>query len=132
VQLGRGIGRVEVRGEPWRARSRGREETFAVDLADWSEVRTAAAGLARRVAADVVAEGRPAARVGVKVRFAPFTTRTRSTTLPEPTDDTAVIEAAALDVLDRFTTRRPVRLVGVRAEFVPESDAPATERDRSG
>jgi DNA polymerase-4 len=119
VQLGRGIGRVEVRGEPWLARSRGHEETFAADLTDWDEVRTAAAGLARRVAADVVAEGRPAARVGVKVRFVPFTTRTRSATLAEPTDDTAVIEAAALDVLDRFTTRRPVRLVGVRAEFVP-------------
>ena len=32
VQLGRGIGRVEVRGEPWLARSLGHEETFAVDL----------------------------------------------------------------------------------------------------
>ena len=89
VQLGRGVGRVEVRGEPWLARSRGHEETFAVDLTDWAEVRAAAAGLARRVAADVLAEGRPAARVGVKVRFVPFITRTRSTTLAEPTSDTA-------------------------------------------
>ena len=119
VQLGRGLGRVEVRGEPWLARSRGHEETFAVDLTDWAEVRAAAAGLARRVAADVLAEGRLAARVGVKVRFVPFITRTRSTTLAEPTSDTATIEATALDMLDRFTARRPVRLVGVRADFAP-------------
>ena len=62
-------------------------------------------------------EGRPAARVGVKVRFAPFTTKTRSMTLPEPTSDPAALEAAALAVLERFTPGRPVRLVGVRAEF---------------
>jgi DNA polymerase IV len=117
VQLGKGLGRVEVRGEPWLARSRGHEETFSVDLTDWAQVRTAAADLARRVAADVLTEGRPAARVGVTVRFAPFTTRTRSTTLPQPTSDTAAIEAAALDVLDSFTAGRPVRLVGVRVEF---------------
>jgi DNA polymerase IV len=117
VQLGRGIGRVEVRGEPWEARSHGREETFAADLTEWADVRAAAAALARRVADDVAAEGRPAARVGVTVRFAPFTTKTRSMTLPEPTADAAALEAAALDVLGRFTPGRPVRLVGVRAEF---------------
>ncbi len=117
VQLARGIGRVEVRSEPWVARSRGREETFEQDLADWADVRAAAVRLARRVAADVVEEGRPAARVGVTVRFAPFTTRTRSATLAAPTSDAAALEAAALDVLGRFTPGRPVRLVGVRAEF---------------
>jgi DNA polymerase IV len=117
VQLGRGIGRVEVRGEPWLARSHGREETFPADLTDWADVRAAAATLARRVAEDVRAEGRPAARVGVKVRFAPFTTKTRSMTLPEPTSDSAALEAAALAVLERFSPGRPVRLVGVRAEL---------------
>lgn len=117
VHLGRGISRVEVRGEPWLARSVGHEETFAADLTDWADVRTALSALARRVAADVVAEGRPAARVVVIVRFAPFTTRTRSATLASPTDDEATIEVAALDLLERFPARRPVRLVGVRAEF---------------
>jgi DNA polymerase-4 len=120
VQLGRGLGRVEVRGEPWVARSHGREETFPADLTEWADVRAAAATLARRVADDVRSEGRPAARVGVKVRFAPFTTKTRSMTLPEPTSDPAALEAAALAVLERFTPGRPVRLVGVRAELTRE------------
>jgi DNA polymerase IV len=53
----------------------------------------------------------------VKVRFAPFWTRTASATLAAPTRDAAVLAAAALDVLERFEHDRPVRLLGVRAEF---------------
>ena len=117
VQLGQGLSRVEVRGEPWVARSRGHEETFPADLTDWTEVEAATAGLARQVAATVAAEGRPAVRLIVTVRFAPFTTRTHGMTLAGPTTDPATIEAAALELLDRFTRRRPVRLVGVRAVF---------------
>jgi len=75
------------------------------------------ATLARRVAVDVAVEARPVARVAVKVRFAPFFTHTRSRTLPAPTSDPAVIEVAALEVLERFDHDRPVRLLGVRAEF---------------
>ena len=117
VQLGQGVSRVEVRGEPWVARSRGHERTFAADLTDWTEVCTATADLAREVATTVAAEGRPAVRVIVTVRFVPFTTRTHGMTLTAPTGDPAVIEAAALELLSRFTRRRPVRLVGVRAAF---------------
>ena len=94
------------------------------DLTDWADVRAAAVTLAHRVAEDVRAEGRPAARVGVKVRFAPFTTKTRSMTLPEPTSDTATLEAAALEVLERFHPGRPVRLVGVRAELAATPPPP--------
>ena len=53
----------------------------------------------------------------VKVRFAPFDTRTHGGALPEPTVDPEAIERAALAALDGFTERRPVRLLGVRAEF---------------
>ena len=37
--------------------------------------------------------------------------------LPAPTSDAADIEAAALEVLSRFADDRPIRLLGVRAEF---------------
>ena len=73
--------------------------------------------IARRVADDVVAEQRPAARVVVKVRHAPFFTSTHGLALEQPTDDPALIEQAALAALDRFEDHRPVRLLGVRAEF---------------
>ena len=87
VQLGQGIGRVRVQGTPWVPRSRSHETTYQQNLTDWAQVRAGVAALARQVAADVPAEGRPAARVAVKVRFAPFSTYTRSATLPAPTSD---------------------------------------------
>ncbi len=117
VQLARGRVGSPVVATPYQARSRSRETTFQQNLTDWGRVRTEVAALARRVAADVADDGRPAARVGVKVRFAPFFTSTRSATLEAPTGDAAVIEDAALDVLERFERDRPVRLLGVRAEF---------------
>ncbi|TQM03118.1 DNA polymerase IV [Pseudonocardia kunmingensis] len=117
VQLGRGIGRAEVEGTPWVARSRSHETTFQTDLADWADVREQVVALARRVAAEIRAEDRPAARVAVKVRFTPFSTYTRSATLEAPTLDADRFAAAALEVLEKFTSRRPVRLLGVRAEF---------------
>ena len=117
VNLGRGLSRARVTGTPWVARSRSREVTFQDNLEDWALVRQEVARVARQVAADVVAEQRPVDRVTVKVRFAPFVTHTHGYALSGPTLDPAVIEEGAREALDRFPERRPVRLVGVRAEF---------------
>jgi len=117
VQLGRGGFNSPVDATPYRVRSRSRETTFQQDIRDWAEVRDEIVRLAARVAGDVASEDRPVVRVVVKVRFAPFFTHTRGHTLAAPTADPAVIEHAALAALDRFTSRRPVRLLGVRAEF---------------
>ena len=110
-QLARGLGRRTVIGTPWVPRSRSRETTFQRDLTEWGEVRTEVAALVTRVCNDVRADGRPVARVAVKVRFAPFFTSTRSAGLQAPSADPAIIEAAALAVLERFEHGRPVRLV---------------------
>lgn len=118
-QLALGAGDAEVTATPYVPRSHSRETTFQHDLADPAEQAEQVAVLARRVADDLAADGRPAVRVAVKVRFAPFFTQTRSVTLAEPTGEAADIERAALAVLDRFDRTRPVRLLGVRAEFAP-------------
>jgi DNA polymerase-4 len=115
--LALGAGSAEVTATPWQAKSRSRETTFQSDLSDGPAIETEVATLARRVAADVVEEGRLAARVAVKVRFVPFFTHTRSITLPSPTDDAAALTEAALEVLAKFDLDRPIRLLGVRAEF---------------
>jgi DNA polymerase IV len=115
--LALGVGDREVTATPYVPRSRSRETTFQQNLTDPAMIGREVAALARRVAKDVVAEGRPAARVAVKVRFAPFVTQTRSSTLPAPTSDAGDLERAALEVLGRFEDSRPVRLLGVRAEF---------------
>jgi len=117
VLLARGRDISPVTDTPYVPRSRSREATFQIDIADWDEVRREVARLARLVAADVAKEERPAVRVVVKVRFAPFITRTHGHHLAAPTSDPAVIEQAALAALARFTEGRPVRLLGVRAEF---------------
>jgi DNA polymerase-4 len=112
-----GVGGTEVTAAPYVRKSRSREVTFQRNLTARADLDAGVRTLARRVAEDVVEEGRPAVRVAVKVRFAPFFTHTRSVPLPEPTSDAAAIERAALQALSRFSLNRPVRLLGVRADF---------------
>jgi nucleotidyltransferase/DNA polymerase involved in DNA repair len=118
IRLARGEDGSPVTGTPYVARSRSREITFQQDLDDWADVRRETAQLAQRVADDAAAEQRLAVRIVVKVRYVPFNTHTHGQSLVPPTVDPAAIEQAALAALDRFTDRRPVRLLGVRAEFV--------------
>ncbi|HZM29019.1 MAG TPA: DNA polymerase IV [Acidimicrobiales bacterium] len=114
-----GVAGSEVTSAPWVAKSRSRETTFQRDVTDRAALDDQVVALARRVAGDVAEEGRPAVRVAVKVRFAPFFTHTRSVRLPDPTADPDSIERAALAALDRFRLDRPVRLLGVRADLAP-------------
>jgi DNA polymerase-4 len=115
--LAMGAGDTHVDATPYVAKSRSREVTFQENLTDRAEINAHVVALAHRVAQDVTDEARPAARIAVKVRFAPFITLSRSMTLTTPTSDPAEIERAALEVLDRFDHTRPIRLLGVRAEF---------------
>ena len=115
--LALGAGDTEVTATPYVVKSRSRETTFQQNLADFAEIRAQVTVLARRVAEDVLAEGRPAVRVAVKVRFAPFVTVTHSHRLDAPSSEAAVIDRAALELLEMFDHDRPVRLLGVRAEF---------------
>ncbi len=115
VRIARGESSAPVTGAPHVARSLSREVTYQHDLDDWDEVRAEVARLARRVAGEVA--GRTVVRVVVKVRYVPFTTRTRGRSLGAASANVSAIEDAALAALDRFTTRRSVRLLGVRAEF---------------
>jgi DNA polymerase IV len=117
VQTARGLSPAPVESTPYVPRSHGREITFQHDIGDWDEVRGEVARLARLVAADIAAGQRPAARVVVKVRYVPFFTQSHGRALEAPTTAAAPIEAAALAALDQFNGRRPVRLLGVRAEF---------------
>jgi DNA polymerase-4 len=119
-RLAQGVDPSPVDATPYVPRGRSRETTFQDNLTDWGEVRSEVRRLAERVAADVRREGRPAVRVGVKVRYAPFFTSTRSLTLAQPTMDSDDISAAALELIERFDAARAVRLLGVRAEMLTE------------
>jgi len=95
-----------------------RETTFERDLharhdrATLSEVFTA---LCTRVAEDLQRKGYLGRTIGIKLRFADFSTVTRDLTLPACTADPAIIRRAAGECLRRVPLDRKLRLLGVRA-----------------
>ena len=121
-RLGRGVDTSPVDPTPYIARGHGREATFQQDLTDWADVAVETRRLAAQAADDIRREGRPAVRVGLKVRYRPFETRSRSRGLPEPTSDPDALGDAAVALLADFDHTRAVRLVGVRLEMT----SPAT------
>jgi DNA polymerase-4 len=113
---------------PDRARkSCSTEDTFREDLADLREMRTIVESMARRNAV-FLAEKRLLARtVTLKVRYADFTTVTRSDTA-RPTRDADELAARAADLLARTQAgARPVRLLGVGVHGLVTPDAPGPE-----
>ena len=123
--LCRGGGDSTITAEPWLARSHSKSRTFATDIADPSEMRTAAAELLRELLDQVVAEERLPFRVAVTVRTTTFYTRTKSRKLPAPSLDFDQLEAVVADLLTKFDIDRPVRLLGVRLDLVTDEEAPA-------
>ncbi|PPK95249.1 DNA polymerase-4 [Kineococcus xinjiangensis] len=104
-------------------RSVGAEQTFARDVDDPRLVHREILRLAERTAGRMRAAGLAGRTVVLKVRFADFTTLTRSRTLPEPTDVTRVVHATAHGLYEALGLQRArIRLVGVRVEgLVPAS-----------
>lgn len=127
-RLARGVDSSPVDGSPYVPRGRSRETTFQDDLTGSAEIERQVSRLAGEVADDIRADGRPAVRLTVKVRFAPFFTNTRSRALPAPTYDGEQIAGLAVELVRSFTDERPVRLIGVRAEMAaPAPTAPPAQ-----
>jgi len=94
------------------AKSSSSECTYAEDLTDLERMRDEIAEMARENAEWVVRKGLLARTVTVKVRYADFTTITRSHSRA-PTDDVADIVRRAVALLEKTDAgRRPVRLLG--------------------
>lgn len=129
-QLGRGEGAREVDPSPWVARGHSRERTFQEDISGTARVREEVAGLVAAVLDDVAAEGRPVVRVTLKVRYAPFLTRSHGRKVA-PTHDREAVTGTALDLVDRVDPGRPVRLLGVHLEMaLPEGAREGTTPTR--
>ncbi len=107
-------------------KSAGAEETFATDIDDPEIVRRELLRLSERTAVRARAQRAVGRTVSLKVRFADFTTITRSKTLPEPTDIGREIYATARQLFEALgLDRARVRLVGVRLEsLMPGEHAP--------
>jgi DNA polymerase-4 len=151
-----GAGRAEwlwevMRGErasgvPTRHRQKSvsHERTFGEDIADERELEARLLALAALTGSSLRAEGMRGRTITVRVRYADFTDRQGSHTLPEPVESDVAIAREARALFRRLRAERagPVRLLGVGvsglvdpAELEPMlfTDTPGgaeTERER--
>ncbi|MGI8769103.1 MAG: DNA polymerase IV [Propionibacteriaceae bacterium] len=111
---GRDTRQVEVRAPE---RSVGSSETFARDTDDPAMIKRELLRMAAKTAGRLRAGRMMGRTVVITIRFADFTTITRSATLRSPTDVTGEIYAAAVALWTRLALQRArIRLVGVRFE----------------
>ncbi|PLS81010.1 MAG: DNA polymerase IV [Chloroflexi bacterium] len=95
------------------AKSISQEETFHRDRVNRTEILHVIAQQAREVSDALQRKGLSGVTVTLKVRWSDFTTLTRQTTLPQPTDTAGQITAVASKLFDTVWEGRPVRLIGV-------------------
>jgi DNA polymerase-4 len=92
------------------------EHTFARDTLDRAEIWRRMQAQAREVAARLHAESLVAWEVAIKLRYGvTWETITRQQRLGSPTDDAGVLAAGAAALMRKAWTRRPIRLIGLRA-----------------
>ena len=109
-------------------KSIGNEETFARDVDDPEIIAREILRLAQKVAARARRQGMRGRTVVLKIRFADFTTITRSRTLDDPTDVGQVIYDTAADLYAALRLHRArVRLVGVRLEGLVDLESAAEQ-----
>lgn len=104
-------------------KSIGNEETFAHDIDDPDIIHAHLLRLADHVAARMRSAGYVGRTVSLKVRFADFSTITRSRTLREPTDVGKQIYDTVRGLYDALGLQRVrIRLVGVRMEGLLDAE----------
>ena len=104
-------------------RSIGSQETFARDTDDPELIATELLRMSARTAERMRWAGMLGRSVSVSIRFADFTTLTRSSTMPGLSDVTDDIHAAAMTAYAKLNLQRArVRRVGVRVEGLVDSD----------
>lgn len=98
-------------------KSVGAEETFAHDVTDRVMLRRELLRLVERATAALRRRGLRGRTIALKIRYADFTTITRSRTVADPIDSAHAVYAVAAGLLDaHLPPGIPVRLLGVRVE----------------
>jgi nucleotidyltransferase/DNA polymerase involved in DNA repair len=118
-------GRDPRRVEPdTEAKSVSVEETYDTDLVGKAAVQTELLAHAETLASRLRRSGLAGRTVTVKIRYADFTTVTRSETHSTPTDVGRDLHRAAVRLVDRVDLAAPVRLVGLSASSLEPADTP--------
>ncbi|MBM0126973.1 DNA polymerase IV [Pimelobacter simplex] len=111
------------------------EGTYETDLTDRQQMSAIVTRQAGEVAKRLKKSGLSGRTVTIKVRLYDFTTLSRSSTLPAPTDDPATVARLARTLLEDLDTSGGVRLLGVGvsglADWIQE-DLFAAASDEAG
>ena len=92
------------------------EHTFSRDTVDRAEIWKRLQSQAREVASRLREENLLAGEVAIKLRYGvTWETVTRQQRLSSPTAEAAVLAASAAALMRKAWTRRPIRLIGLRA-----------------
>jgi DNA polymerase-4 len=110
-------------------KSVGHEETFAVDDRDPESLHRQAVRMADAVGARMREAGVVGRTVTIKVRFADFSTITRSQTLSGATCSGVAIARVATALLETVEVHRGVRLLGVSASGLSKAAASGAAAD---
>lgn len=106
-----------------------RETTFERDLharSDRAQLSEIFTGLCERVADDLQRKGYAGKTIGIKLKYADFSSITRDLTLPVAISDPGAIRKAAGECLKRVPLTQKIRLLGVRVSgLVPASQLAA-------
>ena len=92
-----------------------RETTFPQDITDPGKLLAALDALADQLSADLERKGLAGRTIGIKVRLADWTTKTRALSVDEATREPERIRAVARGLFEREGITAPVRLIGVRS-----------------
>lgn len=132
VAHGRDDSEIATRSE---AKSISRESTFERDLhakLDRHELGVLFTHLCERVADDLVRKDYVGCTVGIKLRYADFSTVTRDLTLPYPINSASAIRRAAGACLSRVPLDKRLRLLGVRITSLSKTGASRRMQPQQG
>jgi DNA polymerase-4 len=107
---------------PGAAKSISRETTFGKDTKDRSLLKATLRYLSERVGADLRQRGKQARCITLKLRYADFTTITRSHTLRQTSDTDQTIFDTGEKLLKKalLAEKQPVRLIGIGVSNLTE------------
>ena len=124
-RLARGIDEREIDLDT-RGKSISNETTFKEDVIDQPMIETTYKNLIEKVAWRLRKAGLFATTVHLKIRWNDFTTITRQSRLPIPSNDDFTLREAGMTLLYKHLQQRPVRLIGFGASGLTETDKPQT------
>jgi DNA polymerase IV len=106
-------------------KSESRETTFDHDLRGLAALEPQLRRLTEQLCSTLASGERRGRTIGIKVRYADFSTVTRARTVPSPVNELESVWQVASDLLRRLDPPQPVRLIGVRVARLDEEVAAA-------